>query len=180
MTTTKTATTATCIDVIDQGQLIRLSFEDMMRYHGPGFPGGVAHAFKVMERALPLLGDDGPPERREITIHTPFRGPGARDAFEMATRAVTEGRYHVGPALERPGRGTTLERYVFQLTHRDRSVTLQIREGFVIDEFIGLARKLDRTPAEDARLSVLKQEMADRLMSRPAAEVYDVDPSGRS
>lgn len=173
---TTTATTASTVHVIDQGRIISLGFEDMMRYHGPGFPGGVAHAFKVMERALPLLAGGGPPERREITIHTAFRGPGARDAFELVTRAMTEGRYHIDPALERPERGTTLERYVFRLSHRDRAVTVQIREGFVVEEFIDLARRTDRTPDGERRLSVLKQEMADRLMARPAVEVYDVDP----
>jgi hypothetical protein len=43
------------IDVIDRGQPISFSFEDVLKYHGPGSPGGVAHAFKVLERALPLL-----------------------------------------------------------------------------------------------------------------------------
>lgn len=90
---------------------------------------------------------------------------------------MTEGRYHVDPALERTERGTTLERYVFRLSCRDRTVTVQIREGFVVDEFIVLARQVTRTAVEERRLAVLKQEMADRLMARPAAEVYDVDRS---
>ncbi|MBW3556104.1 MAG: hypothetical protein KY454_04095, partial [Actinobacteria bacterium] len=162
------------VQVVDQGQVISFTFDDMMRYHGPCFPGGVAHALKVMERAFPLLGDGGPPERREITVDTAFRGPGGRDAFELVTRAVTEGRYHVDAALERPERGTTLERYVFRLGYRGRAVTLQLREGLVVDEFVVLSRMATRTPAQEHRLSVLKQEMADRLLARAASEVYDV------
>lgn len=168
----------TSIAVMDQGQAIAFSYADMMRYHGPGFPGGVAHAFKVMERALPLLEDHGPPDRREIVIATAFTGPGARDAFELVTRAVTGDRYHVDPTLARAERGSTLERYVFTLGYHGRRVTVQIREGFVLDEFIALARKEDRTRQEDERLAVLKQEMADRLMARPASDVYDVDQAG--
>lgn len=171
MTKTRPAT----IEVVDQGRPISVTYEDMMRYHGPGFPGGVAHAFKVMERGFPLLADDMPPERREITVHTSFRGPGARDAFELATRAVTEGRYHVDPALERPERGRTLERYVFRLAHRGATVTLQIRKGFVTDEFIELARRADRSEADERHLGILKQEMADRLLAVPGSDVYDVD-----
>ncbi|MDP9403668.1 MAG: DUF3280 domain-containing protein [Actinomycetota bacterium] len=30
-------------------------------------------------------------------------------------------------------------------------------------------------PEEERRLAVLEQEMADRLMARPASEVYDLD-----
>lgn len=167
--------TAAVLEVIEQGQLLSYTLQDLMKYHGPCFPGGVAHAFKVLERALPLLDPDGPPERREISVHTAFSGPGARDAFEMVTRAVTDDRYLVDPALARSGRGQTLERYVFGLSYRRRAVTLVIREGFVTDEFIGLSRKQGRTAEEDGHLNVLKQEMADRLLGGPATEVYDVD-----
>jgi hypothetical protein len=165
------------LDILDQTQPISISFEDMMKYHGPGYPGGVAHAFKVMQRALPLLDPGHLLERREIVVETAFRGPGARDAFEMVTRAVTADRYAVDPALERPERGATLERYVFRLRYRDRSVTLVIRDGYVTSEFIKLARKEERSAAEEQRLAVLKQEMADRLMAAAAPDVYDVDPA---
>jgi hypothetical protein len=159
--------------VVDQGQSIEFSFDDLMRYHGPGSPGGVAHAFKVLERALPLLEPDGSPERREITIETAFGGPGARDAFELVTRAVTEDRYVVDPKLERSERGRTLERFVFRLGYRDRVVELLVREGYVTDEFIDLARKEPRTADDENRLAVLKREMTDRVMSTPAIDVYD-------
>ena len=55
-------------------------------------------------------------------------------------------------------------------------MTVIIRDGYVTDEFVALARKDGRSPEEEVRLGVLKQEMADRLMARPAVEVYDVDP----
>jgi hypothetical protein len=52
-------------------------------------------------------------------------------------------------------------------------VTLAVRPGFVADELIALARLEARTPAQDARLETLKDEMAKRVMAAPAAEVYD-------
>jgi hypothetical protein len=161
------------IEVVDQGRRIAFTFEDILRYHGPGSPGGAAHAFKVLERALPLLDRDGPCERREIVVETAFGGPGARDAFEMVTRAVTGDRFHVDPALTRPERGRALERFVFRLSYRDRQTTLTVREGFVTDEFIDLARTDDRDAEQERRLDTLKREMADRVMAQPAAEVYD-------
>jgi hypothetical protein len=160
------------IEVLEKGRVLSFSFADLMLYHGPGSPGGVAHAFKVMERAFPLLALDGPLERREIAVTTAFGGPGARDAFEMVTRAVTGERYVLDPRLARPERGRALERFVFRVEYRERSATLAIREGFVSDEFIGLARK-ERTPHEEALLDRLKLEMADRVMSSPAVDVYD-------
>jgi hypothetical protein len=159
--------------VLDRGERIEFSFDDLMRYHGPSAPGGVAHAFKVMELAWPLLDGEDPPERRELGIRTAFGGPGARDAFEMVTRAVTEGRYAVDAGLARPDLGRTRERFVFELGYRGRSVTLQVRHGFVTDEFIGLARKEERRADEEARLTDLKREMADRVMAATAADVYE-------
>jgi hypothetical protein len=161
------------IEVLERGQRIAFSFEDVLKYHGPGSPGGVAHAFKVLQRALPLLDPDGPCERREITVQTAFGGPGARDAFEMVTRAVTGDRFRLDPQLARPERGRTLERFVFRLGYRGRSATLTLKAGFVTDEFIDLARTQDRTRAQEQRLTKLKQELADRVMAARAADVYD-------
>jgi hypothetical protein len=165
----------THIEVSERGQTIAYSFEDMMKYHGPGSPGGVAQAFKVMERAFPLLSPDGPPPRREISIRTSFGGPGARDGFEAVTRAVTGDRYTVDPALARPELGRERERFVFELTCGERSVTLLLREGMVVPEFIDLVRTDGRDEEQKARLEVLKAELAERVMGATAADVYDVD-----
>lgn len=160
--------------VVDDGRELSFSFDDMLNYHGGGSPGGVAHAFKVLERSLPLLGPTWRPERRSIVIETAFGGPGARDAFELVTRAVSEQRYVLNAALIRPEYGRARERFVFRLGSGDRSVTLTLRPGFVTDEFIDLARRENRTTAEEHRLSALKDVMAARVMAAAASDVYEV------
>jgi len=162
------------IEVQELGRTIAYAFEDMLKYHGPGSPGGVAHAFKVMERAFGQLSPDGPPQRREIAVRTSFGGPGARDGFEAVTRAVTGEHFTVDPSLARPERGRVLERFVFEVTYGERSVTLLLREGFVTEEFIDLARKDGRSEQEDEHLDVLKAEMAERVLGAAAADVYDL------
>lgn len=161
------------IEVVDRGRRITFGFDDILRYHGHGSPGGAALGFKVLERALPLLDPEAPCERRELVVETAFGGPGARDAFELVTRAVTGDRFRLDPALARPERGRTLERFVFRLSYRDRSATLVLREGFVTGEFIDLARTEERTTEQEQRLDALKLELAERVMARPADEVYD-------
>jgi len=163
------------LEVSDNGQRIAFTFQAMLDYAGPGSPGGVAHAFKVLERALPLLSPGRPLERRELEIATAFGGPGARDGFELVTRAVSESRYTVDASLARAERGRTLERFVFRLRYRGRSVTVTARPGTVPDELIELTRKQRRTASEEARLEELKLGMADQVMAAEAADVYDVD-----
>lgn len=161
------------LDVLERGRPLAFSFDDLMKYHGPGSPGGVAQGFKVLERALPLLDPDGPCERREIHIRTAFGGPGARDAFELVTRAVTGERFVVDQSLARPERGRAMERFVFELTYREQSVTLIVREGIVPDEFIALARTDPRSAEQEARFAQLKEEMVAQVLPMPADEVYD-------
>ena len=161
------------IVVFDNLHEVAFSFEDMLNYHGGGSPGGVAHAFKVLERGLPLLDDAGGVERREIVIETAFGGPGARDAFELVTRAVTDERFTVDPSLERPEHGRARERFVFRLRYRERDVMLTLREGFVSDEFIELTRRKRRTAVQEHRLTMMKTEMAALVMSAAATDVYD-------
>lgn len=152
---------------------LEFTFDELMKYHGPIAPGGVAHGFTAMQVALPRLAPLV--DRREVEVRTAFRGPGGRDAVEMVLRAVTEGHYTVTPQLRRPERGPLLEDYVWEFTcHGDR-VRVQLRDdGLVTEEFISLARKPGRTTAEEAHLTRLKTEMADRLLNRPADQVYEV------
>jgi hypothetical protein len=164
---------AESLQVVDGGRTIAFTVDDMMRYHGPHSPAGVAMAFKVMQRAFAVLAPDGPPPRRSIVVRTAFRGPGARDGFEAVTRGVAEGRYVVDRSLLRADRGRLLEDFVFEVTIGDRTATLLLREGFVTDEFIDLARTENRTSEQDGRLADLKAAIAERVMGAPAPDVYD-------
>jgi hypothetical protein len=168
---------ADTIAVMEGSKRLEYGFEDLLRYHGPGSPGGVAHAFKVLERAIAALDLDEPPQRREITVRTAFGGPGARDGIEMVTRAVTQDRFAVDRSLARAELGRERERFVFEVGYRDSSVTLVLRDGYVSPEFIDLARASERSVEQDARLDVLKAEMAERVMGSAADDVYDVDAS---
>ena len=163
--------------VEEGGRTIAFTFDDMMRYHGPHSPAGVAMAFKVMQRAFAVLSPDGPAPRRKVTVRTAFRGPGARDGFEAVTRGVSDGRYTVDRSLLRSDRGRLLEDFVFEVTIGDRTAMLLLREGFVTDDFIDLARIEHRTVEQERRLDELKAELAQRVMAATADDVYTVASS---
>ena len=153
------------LTVEERGRTITFTFDDMMRYHGVHSPAGVAMAFKVMQRAFAALSPGGPPERRSIVVRTAFRGPGARDGFEAVTRAVSDGRYIVDRTLVRADRGRLLEDFVFVLAHRRaRTATLLLRDGFVTDEFIDLARTENRS--DDAGTTTRRAESRTRTARR--------------
>jgi hypothetical protein len=162
------------IVVDERGRILTFSFDDMMRYHGVHSPAGVAMAFKVLQRAFAVLCPDGPPDRRSVNVRTAFRGPGARDGFEAVTRAVTDGRYLVDRSLVRADRGRLLEDFVFAVSIGDRSTTLLLRDGFVTEEFIELARTENRTDPQESRLDEVKAQLAQRVMATASDELFDL------
>jgi len=162
------------ITVVDNGRPLTFTFGSINAYHGGGFPGGVAHTLKAMQAAFPLLSDT-PLERREISVLTAFSGPGGRDAIEMVTRALTDGRLTVDKSIggtnvitDHPGP------YVFRFTYRGKTAEAVIRPGHVREEFVTLGAKPGKTAEEAARLEELKAEMANRLLPLPAGEIYAV------
>lgn len=162
------------IAVTEAGSELRFGFDDLMRYHGPGFPGGVAHAFQAMRAGFALL-SDSPPERRRLAVVTAFTGPGGRDAVEMVTRALTDGRMTVDRSLG--GAGNVIEAppgpYLWRFGLGPRWVEVTIRPGHVRPEFIALGSKSGRSPEEEERLTFLKGEMAGRLIALAPHEVYE-------
>jgi len=161
------------LELADGDAVLTFTHEDLLEFHGTSSPAGVAIAYRVLERALPQLSPGAPPQRREIAIATAFGGPGARDAFELATRAMSDGRYTVDRSLRRPDRGPALERFVFRLAYRGREATLLLREGLVSDEFAALAFARERDAAGESRLTVLKAELAERVLA--AADAVEVE-----
>ena len=62
---------------------------------------------------------------------------------------------------------------IVTLCLRDAAVTLLLRDGFVDDEFIDLARTEHRTDGQEHRLDLLKAQLAQRVMAASANEVFE-------
>jgi hypothetical protein len=131
------------LEVLEHGRPVTVFYVDALSHHGGNSPGGVAIAFRALERALALL---GPSERSDLVVETPFGGPGARDAIEY----VTGNPPTIEPELARRDLPRTREKFVFRVRSRDRSVTLTLRDGFVTDETLDddLAERVKAAPGE--------------------------------
>ena len=94
----------------------------------------------------------------------------------MVTRAVTGDRYRQTPAPA----GTRAPKapgghFFFRLGYRGTVVDLTARTGLVPDDFVDVACREALTPDEAASARQLKEEMAERLLSLPAHDVYDAE-----
>ncbi len=162
------------ITVKEKDKELHYTYEAIMNYHGIGFPAGVAFVFQAMRRAFPLLADGEAPERREIVVRTAFTGLGGRDALEMVTRCLTDGRLLVdgkmpeaANAVESPG-----GHYYFVFTYRGRAVAVQLNPALGHEDFNCLARKNDKSAEDEAALSRMRLELAERVLKATPEEAY--------
>jgi hypothetical protein len=160
--------------VQELGQLLEFSYTDMLCYAGPFSRAGVASALKLLQRAFGALSPNQPPQRRSVVVRAAFDEPGIRDGVEAVTRAVSDGRYTIEPALVRPQLGRMLQGFVFQATVNGRTATLSMRPGFITNEFFKLAAKSERDQAEEAHLDELNVQMAAQILAASAEEVFEL------
>jgi len=62
---------------------------------------------------------------------------------------------------------------VFMVEVGGRTATLLLRDGFVTDEFIDLARAENRSDKQEQRLDELKAQLAQRVLSTASVDVFD-------
>lgn len=161
--------------LFEKGHEISYHYEELEKYHGFGARGGIAMAMKLMEKALPLLSDDGYVERRELSFVTAFGGPGFMDAVEMMTRAVQKDRYHLDEALKDAFADRGLRgKFYFEMTYRGRTVKLILRDGILPHEFFELLAKdkAEITNDDVLRAEELKLDLAVRLMELDGRWVF--------
>ncbi len=105
----------------------------------------------MLHAAWQVLSPDKPVKRECVDIQSAFPGPGARDAFEMVTRAVSREKYTIatdvtpGPMIAEAAKGA----YWFKVTMDGGSVELGLKPDVVPRDFLKLRRLLLSDDASD-------------------------------
>ena len=167
------------IEIMDGGTLLGISYEDMIKYHGRFNIGGVAIAYRAIERGFAILSPGRVPDRTETGFFSGMSGSGVLDGAEMVMRARTRGTLVVDPELGAAGAaaGGCRGRFYFEVRVGRQAVGLVLKEGFVTAEFAGLAKGFNDgslNPEQLKRLQEVKEELAARIMDAPAGQVFDV------
>lgn len=142
--------------VLDQGRPVCFRIQDVFNYHGLDAVGGAVLGFRLLQRAFAELSPEGPAERRSISLFTSFPGFGVRDACELISRMVAEGRYRADPGFidERAPDGVNGRCY-FRFSLGDRSVELAPPPAVPDAEFIYWGRAAKQSFPEAAEYSVI-------------------------
>lgn len=169
--------------VKDRGIVLEIGFDDLLKYHGRFYIGGVALAFKLLELGFRELVPNEVPERELIGFTTGLglHGPGVIDAVEMVTRAKTRGQlvFDTSVVQDKPGiiapDGTG--KYYFILRYADKQIGIAVKPDIIPDEFMVLSRKTHAetiTDTEKIRLQEVKETLAAQIVNSEPDDLFTI------
>ena len=164
----------TRVEIADGDRVLCFHYRQALDYHQGNSYWGVALAFRLLQRAAPLLSRDRLWDRNRLQVLSGHPGPGVRDTLELVTGCVSGGRF----ALEG---GPREARCVGDMTYRWRlddgatALTLELADGIVPPQFLHLLDRIDKTPASEAdkdALEAYKQSMTRAIWGMPLDSAF--------
>ncbi len=170
--------------VKDCDDIIEITYEDILKYHGRQMLGGAALAFKIMLMTFPKLTD-------EIPVRGNFRfysgigsnGRGIIDAAEFVMRVKTNNQIELDldycedkPGQVAPNGG----RYYFEIGYKENNIKLYLKEGIIPEEFMEYSKlakqcKDKNLPMKEEDLQTLlslRQALANSIMESKPEDLF--------
>jgi hypothetical protein len=156
---------STLLEIADGDRVLRFDYVQALDFHRGESYWGCALAFRMLQRAAPLLSQERLWDRNCLQVVSGHPGPGVRDTLELVTGCVSGDRFHLsgGP---REARCVGDMEYHWQLYDGNHEVSLWLADGIVDPEFLRLLDKIDRAPATDdekSRIESYKQSMTETI-----------------
>ena len=172
------------IRVKDHDDIIEITYEDLLKYHGKQMLGGAALVFKMLLMTFPKLSEDIP-VRGHFSFYSGigYNGKGIIDAAEMIMRVRTHEAIRLDPEYSEdklgqvaPGGG----RYYFEIGYKEKLIKLYLREGIIPEAFITYSKLAHKCKAEgvpmkeedQAKLFELRQELAQSIMASKPEDLF--------
>ncbi len=165
---------STTLEIADGDRVMRYDYRHALAFHQGNSYWGVALAFRLLQRAAPLLSGDGLWDRNRLQVVSGHPGPGVRDTLELITGCVSGGRFQLegGP---REARCVGDMHYRWRLGDGATELGLQLAEGIVPPGFLQRLDRIDRAPASEedkAALERYKRAMTEAIWRMPLGAAF--------
>ena len=170
--------------VKDNDDIVEITYDDILKYHGRQMIGGAALAFKIMLMTFPKLTDEIP-QRGYFSFYSGIgqNGRGIIDATEMVMRVRHYDKLRLDTEYSEdklgqvaPGGG----RYYFEIGYEDKLIKLYLKEGIIPTEFINYSKLSHKCKAENIEMRLedqqkllsLRQELANSIMASKPEDMF--------
>lgn len=166
--------------VKDKDDIIEITYDDILKYHGREMIGGAALAFKIMLMTFPKLCDEIP-QRGNFSFYSGIgcNGRGIIDAAEMVMRVKTNNQIRLDLEYSEDKMGQVAPgggRYYFEIGYNDKLIKLYLREGIIPAEFINYSKLSHKCKAENIAMRVEDQEKLLSLRKELASSIMASKP----
>ncbi len=165
---------STSLEIADGERILHFDYRQALDFHRGNSYWGCALAFRMLQRAAPLLSRQRLWDRNRLHVVSGHPGPGVRDTLELVTGCVSSGRFKLegGP---REVRCVGDMQYRWRLSDGSAEISLQLADGIVAPGFLQLLDKIDKAPASEedkAALEAYKQSMTRAIWNMPLAAAF--------
>ncbi|MBE6024050.1 MAG: hypothetical protein E7231_12710 [Cellulosilyticum sp.] len=175
---------AEVVRVKDHDDLIEITYDDILKYHGRQMIGGAALAFKIMLMTFPKLSNEVP-QRGHFSFYSGIgqNGRGIIDATEMVMHVKTNNQLRTDLEYSDDKLGQVAPnggRYYFEIGYKEQLIKLYLKEGIIPEEFMTYSKlaykcKMEgvaMTEEDQARLLELRQELARSIMASKPEDLF--------
>ena len=188
----ETGTKLSPISIYDEENLLKISIEDVGKYHGDLCPCAIV-GFRATQLAISQLwkparpseegaGGDEIPERKDFRIISALPAIGSQDAFEFITRVKTRGDFTLQLPPGTDIANISIENWVFTFIRKSTGKQIKVwlkEEVFPggSEEFFRLRKKVKfegtATPEEKEAFKSAKQELKKAFIILPLDNLFD-------
>jgi len=166
----------TSISIIDNGKVVSISFNDVLKYHTGNAWFGLAITFRALELAestfkkANLIWD-----RDQLTIVSAHPGPGVKDVIEYITHCISNQKFSLTEECTDSNSCNSNMRFAWWVSNNTHTAFISLRQNFIPELFNELLDRLGTTNEQgDDQLdfSRLKQDLANKILQQPLLDNF--------
>ncbi|MCK4643623.1 hypothetical protein KAU32_08300 [bacterium] len=173
--------TISFISISDEDSVLKISLEDVGKYHGDICPC-VVIAFRATQLAISELWKDEIPKREDFKIINSLPTCGAEDTFEFITRVKRRNDFEIKLPEGTSNLTTSEENYTFVFMRKStgEKITIKVKKEIfqkISDSFFDIRVKIKlktATNEEKKEFKSAKHELKDIFMNSSTDELFEI------
>jgi hypothetical protein len=167
------------ISIIDNGKVVSISFNEVLKYHTGNAWFGLSIAFRALELAANTFKKANLIwNRDQLTIVSAHPGPGVKDAIEYITHCISNHKFSLTAECTDSNSCNSNMRFAWWVSNDTHTAFISLRQNFIPDLFNELLDRLGTTneQGDDQQdFSRLKQDLANKILQQPLLDNFHCD-----